>query len=141
MKNQKGVSLFEVVIAIIILLIIACFAIFNSRDSAPKAKAAELYSEMKSVEAAIDYVRMEMATREDFELIVNEHYDELAAGNLYRINSNGLAADFLGIKGLKRDYLIDYDTGHFELVQGVNIKGITVTTIDEVKSFLNSNNL
>ena len=76
MKNQKGVSLFEVIIAIIILLIIAFFAIFNSKDSVNQAKATEVYSEMRSVETAVEFVKSQMVMHDDFKLEKGKHYDE-----------------------------------------------------------------
>lgn len=150
MKNDKGVSLLEIVISIIILMIIALFAVYSSQNSVPRAKAAELYSEMKSVQQAVNFIKMEFDTKNDFELEQGKHYDKtgdeeggyIIYGNL--THSNGSAAEYLGIDNIKRDYkyVISYDPDdseykvNFMLVDSVNIQGTGVTTLKQLEDLI-----
>ena len=147
MKNQNGVSLFEVIIAIIILLIIAFFALFNSRNSVGQALATDVYSEMKSVEAVVDFIGTNMVMDEDFALERGKHYDEKLETDTYIIygiiNGNvfDTAASNLGLENLKRDYIVNYKERKFELKDAVNIQGTSVKTLADVNDLINSGNL
>ena len=145
MSNKSGLSMVEVIISIIILIIIAFFAIFNSQNSIPQAKAAEVYSEMRSVEAAVESIRTNMVMKDDFELVEGKHYDSVAQGKTGYYVINGFlegnetnAAEFLGLDNLKRNYLVNYETGNFELETPVNINGNSIKTLPEINSLINS---
>lgn len=130
----------EVVIAIIVLLIIAFFAIYNSQNSVPQAKLTEVYSEMKSVQAAVEFVNMNMVTNENFTLEIGKHYDQLSDGNyiIYGVLKHGSiqSAERLGINNLKRDYIVNYEDCTFELLEAVDINGTEVKTLSEVESMI-----
>ena len=142
MRKEAGISIIEIVISIIILIIIAFFAIYNSQNSVPKAKATELYSEMKSVQMAIESVRAELATKRDYVLEQDKHYDyKDDTNNLYTIygsmnHSDGKAAEYLGLDNLKRDYIVSYDTGDFMLAESVDIHGTGVITLKDVENLI-----
>ena len=146
MNNKKGVSMIEIIISIIILLIIAFFAVYNSRNSVGKAKLAEVYSEMISVQNAVEYVKSRMITENNFALEEGVHYDDEVTVNdkeykwIYGyLNHDACpSAENLGLNSLKRDYLIDYDDGDFMLKDYVDIQGIQVRTLQEVNSLRNS---
>ena len=144
MGNQNGVSVLEIVISIIILILLAFFAIYNSQNSVGKAEASELYSEMKSVQTAVESIRLELITRDGFSLNQDEHYDEvdpesgayIIYGNLE--NPDGKAAKYLGIDNLKRDYIVDYDdnNGNIRLRKSVDINGTQIISIKQLEAYL-----
>ena len=152
MKNQTGVSVLEVVISIIILIMIAFFAIYSSQNSIAKAEATELYSEMKSVQTAVEAIRLEAITNSDFSLKINQHYDRkiengndeeptyIIYGNLDTTHDSGKAAEYIGIENLKRDYIVSYETGKVSLFQAADINGTKVTEIEQLESFLGISN-
>lgn len=149
MKNQKGISLFEVIIAIIILLILAFFALYNSRNSVGQAIATDVYSEMKSVEAVVEFVNSNMVMDDSFVLQGGKHYDEKVEDKvdtyiIYgKVNANKLdtAASSLGLENLKRDYIVNYKERRFELKDAVDIQGTKVKTLADVNELINSGNL
>lgn len=144
MRKQNGVSMIEVVISIIILLFIAFFSIYNARNSVPTAEAAEVYSEMRSVEQAVEAVKLEMLMDDEFELKKDEHYDETSGSDyiIYgSLNHEVKAAKALGISNLKRDYIVNYSTGYFELKEEVSINGTKVKTLESVQSMIDGGNI
>ncbi len=52
MRNDKGISLLQVLISIIIIIMISSFAILYSSHTSTEAKLARLYSEMSAVKDA-----------------------------------------------------------------------------------------
>lgn len=144
MSNQNGISMMEIIISIIILLFIAFFSIYSAKNAVPTAEASEIYSEMRSIEQAIESVKAEMILNDDFALIEGTHYDE-ADGENYIIygslNHETSAADNLGINNLKRDYIVNFSTGSFELKDEVSINGTKVKTLESVKSLIDSGNI
>ena len=149
MKKQAGVSVLEVVISIIILVLIAFFAIFGSQKSVGKAEATELYGEMKSVQAAVEVVRSQAAIRDDFSLKQDQHYDEkidngenveptyIIYGSLNKEeHPEGKAAKYMDIENLKRDYIVSYETGRVSLRTSVDIQGTAITEIEQLESYI-----
>ena len=149
MKKQAGVSVLEVVISIIILILIAFFAIYSSQNSVAKAEASELYSEMKSLQTAVESIRIETITRGNFNLEKDKHYDEIIDngedaeptyiiyGNLYNDeHPAGKAAKYMGIDNLKRDYIVSYLTGEIALRYSVDIQGTGITQINQLENYL-----
>ena len=53
-RNQKGVSLIMLVIAIVMMLIIVTFAVFNSKNTTPEAKVAASLSSLASIKDACE---------------------------------------------------------------------------------------
>ena len=51
------------------------------------------------------------------------------------------AAKALGISNLKRDYVVNYTTGYFELKDDVSINGTKVKTLESVQSMIDSGNV
>lgn len=144
MRNQNGVSMIEVVISVILLLFIAFFSIYSARNAVPTAEMAEVYSEMCSVEQAIEAVKTEMIMDNEFELKKDEHYDEISGSDyiIYgSLNHEVKAAKALGISNLKRDYVVNYTTGDFELKDDVSINGTKVKTLESVQSMIDSGNV
>lgn len=133
----------EVIISIIVLVIIVFIAIYNSRNTIPQAKATELYAEMRAVEQAVEVVKSRFLTNEEFQLVEGEHYDDATAeSNWYIIygvldeEHSGVAAKNLGINDLKRNYLVNYNTGAFELEEAVAIQNTLVKTLEGLENII-----
>ena len=147
MKNNAGLSMIEIIIAIIVLLIIVFIATYNSKDAIPQAKATELRAEMIAVEQAIEVVKAKLLTNDDFQLIEGEHYDDTAEGNYYIIYGNldeehtVAAAKKLGINDLKRNYLVNYTTGAFELENPVAINNTEVRTLEGLENIIDGGSI
>ncbi|MBQ9266876.1 MAG: hypothetical protein IJ217_01095 [Clostridia bacterium] len=54
MRNERGVTLASVIVAIIIIIIIASFAIWYSSNTSTEAKLARAYAEVHSVKEAYE---------------------------------------------------------------------------------------
>ena len=145
MKTQKGITMIEVIVSIVVLLIIALLAVYMSKDSTMQAKATEVYAEMKAVDQAINTVRSDMLLDDSFSLEQGKHYDATTGEEDFYIiygsldDSNEMqAAKNIGLDSLKRNYIVNYETGEFKLQTAVDIKGNDIRTIREVKDLLDS---
>ena len=74
MKNNKGITMIEIVVVIIILILLAVIAIWNTTASYVKAEGTNLLSEFKSIEEGAIMLETVYNTRDNFELVENEHY-------------------------------------------------------------------
>ena len=75
-KNNKGITMIEIVIVIIILILLAVIAIWNSWPSYLKGEGTNILREFKSVETGAIMIRNIYNTNPDFELEPNVHYCE-----------------------------------------------------------------
>jgi hypothetical protein len=60
MKNNKGVTMIMLVITIILMILIASFAVYYSNNIGPEARLAAQYSSLKEVKAACDNAIIQM---------------------------------------------------------------------------------
>jgi prepilin-type N-terminal cleavage/methylation domain-containing protein len=65
MKKEKGVSMIELVVVMIILVMIAAFAISSGLDTVDQAKITEVYAEMRSIEESINGINTLKVTNAD----------------------------------------------------------------------------
>ncbi|MBQ9266877.1 MAG: type II secretion system protein [Clostridia bacterium] len=143
MRKEEGISMIEVVVSIIILLMIALFAIYSAQSSAAHAKAVEVYAEMLSVQQAVETVRSQIALQDDFEPLQGVHFDaELSDDNAVIIygsmqGTTSEVAKNLGINNLKRTYLVNFDSGDIRLMEPVDIQGTKIQTLSDAESLVN----
>lgn len=144
-NTENGISMMEIVVAIIILILIAFFAIYNSQNAVPQAKATELYREMKSMGEAVEFIKSNINIKEDYPL--GDFYDaEWEAEDWYIVYGTlnpdtttiRKAAKNLGLDNLKRDYVVNYKLGDFRLKDAVDVQGNQITTFAEINSLINS---
>ena len=76
MKNQKGVTMIELVIVIIIILLITTFSVYTGKEAADQATATEVYTEINSMRAAVNSISIKKELDSDFVLVEGEHYDK-----------------------------------------------------------------
>ena len=116
--------------------------IYNSQNSMRKAKIAEVYTEMRSIESAVAYIHGRMMYNDSFELQPGKHYDEFGTDSKTYIiygtmnHYDAISAKELGISDLKRDYIVNYEEGTFVLRDYVDIQGTKVRTMEQVEALL-----
>ncbi|MBR6252545.1 MAG: prepilin-type N-terminal cleavage/methylation domain-containing protein [Clostridia bacterium] len=81
-KNNKGITMIEVVIVIIILILLAVIAIWNTWSSYNKAEGTNLLNEFKSLEEGAVMLENIYNTNPDFELKEDEHYCTTVSGDV-----------------------------------------------------------
>ncbi len=86
-KNQKGVSLIMLVIAIVMMLIIVSFAVFNSQNTTPEAKVASSLSSLASIkdacENALGLIELNPEEYDDYYFFGNNIHNKInSAGGL-----------------------------------------------------------
>lgn len=57
-KNEKGITLIQTVIAVVMIAIIASFAILNSNDTVVETRIAKVYNEIKEVKKSIIEIKI-----------------------------------------------------------------------------------
>lgn len=137
-KEQKGVSLIMLVIAIAMIAIVASYAIFYSQNTTPEAKLARAYSSLKTVKDACGNAMMLI------ELNPNE-YDEFYffGDNIHQIHQDATALNEIAVDcGLsssldfsERTYLIkpaEIDEEEI-ILKNLELKGIQDTYIVDLE--------
>ena len=152
MKDNRGVSLIELVVVMIILALIAAFAFYNGFQSIEKSEATELYVEMTNLMNAVQGV---MAQREFDEggegwIVENGFSEDGDSGdngwfNVYgmgdpRYETSNLRKK-LNLDTIKRNYRVNYDTGEVELSTPVEVLGSYVRSYDSVRALAESNKI
>ena len=133
-KNNKGVTLVMLVITIILMLILASFAIYYSNDVAPEASLAAAFSSLKEIKnacnRAILEIEMDPSTYDEYyffgDNIQKEGHDVSAVAikcgaipsdfsdRTYRISNDGTDANKrrltnLEISSISDTYIVDLE--------------------------------
>ena len=164
MKNNKGITMIEIVVVIIILILLAVIAIWNTWASYLKAEGTNIYNEFKSLERGASTLETIYNTNEDFELKQYEHYCETKSGDVsgevwyviyghdyagdawYGGKSNGeeiyqKILDNWGIDNLNRSYEITFNDGikiRYANNNFVELNNFKVYTYEDIKSLRES---
>lgn len=141
MKTNRGISLIELVIVMIIMILIISFAVYSGIDSIGKAEATELYEEMNSMVSAVNGVmtRKEIADYDDS--WIESYYDVDLGNGWYLIKGGSNKAENLGIDILKRNYLINFETGEVMLETPVEVLETEVQTYDSIRRLVESDKI
>ncbi len=81
MKNNKGITMIEIVVVIIILILLAVIAIWNTWAPYMKAEGVNILSEFESVEKGAIMLDTFYNVNENFEFEQYEHYCETTSGD------------------------------------------------------------
>lgn len=119
MNNQKGVSMIELVIVIIIILMITTFSVYTGKEAADQAMVTEVYTEISSMREAINSINIKRELDSDFVLTQNEHYDEKVSD----ITGLETTADFEAMYGITVEN--EYEYGNLYLIYGMDEYGMT----------------
>ena len=151
MNNKRGVSLIELALVMIIMIIIAAFAIFNGSNTVDKAEATEIYEEIDNMVKATNgvIIQKELGNYDDEWL--KDYYDVDLGNNWYLIYgakglgesnyANSNVRKNIGMDTIKRDYRVNYDTGEVMLHQPIQVLGSTVQTYESIRALVNSNKI
>ena len=134
-KNNKGISLIQLIVAIIIMMIITSFALWYASNTSTEAKLARIYAEIKTVKEAYEnaiilnevsegtYDLESLSTTEE-SIISQFGADETAdllseitdKSKLYLVTPEN--AKELEIEKLTMEYVIDGKTGEVYIIGG-----------------------
>lgn len=139
LKNNKGVSLIMLVIAVIMMIIIVSFAVFSSKNTTPEAKLAAAYTSLKAVKDASTNALMLIEINPD-------EYDEYDFfGHNIQFNNSDLELNNIkqdcgiattGEEFSNRTYKIAPATNDEEkrILEKLDLKGITATYIVDLEN-------
>lgn len=136
-KNNKGITMIQMVITIVMMVLIAGFSIYNARDTIIETKVAKIYNEVEEVKNAV--TGLKIFEDENIENILGaplqnlNDYSELAAyykddQEYYLLNfkTNGnTLCDLLEIRNIENNYIVnlkDADNVEVFLVGGAMIE-------------------
>lgn len=166
MKNQKGVTMIELVIVLIIILLITTFSIYTGQNSVDQATATEVYSEMNAMREALNGVIIKNDIYGYYEYVAGEQYDfkvsELAGtaqefenaygididdaefDNLYIIvgmddmanYKNSKVKEYYGFESIKHSYLVNFEKGRADLLKTIKLSNRNVRTFEQVRALV-----
>lgn len=150
MNSNKGISMVELVIVIIIMILIAGFATFGGKSSLEKAEATEVYGEITNVKKAVNGVIAQMELEDGDTDWLNGYYDRVVNKDegwyeIYGINQDGyqnsLVRDKLNLDSIKRNYMVNYETGEVMLSEATTILGRNVRTYESIRAIMESDKI
>lgn len=116
MKKQKGVTMIELVIVLIIILLIATFSVFTGKEATNQAIATEVYTEINSMKSATNSIIIKKELNEEFMIEEGIHFDKKLSDEMTK-------------DALSNDYGVFIDTqGEFEkmyLIYGMDEYGMS----------------
>lgn len=143
MMKNKGVSMIELVIVIVLLIMIAAFAIFSTKTTNLQAEATLLHTEMKALYGGIRSVYQDYSYGiiDDFE--EGKHYNSKDGEwyVIYGISEPGYSPEIMeniGVDELKRTYLVNFETGEIKLAKPVNIGEYKIETYRDMETVMES---
>lgn len=152
MKSNRGVSMLELVIVMIIMVMIAAFAIFNGSKSIDQAEATELYVEMSNIQKAVNGVmfQRELESGDDNWIVDNGYVEtgDTGTNGWYYIYGIGEPAyetstlrKKLNMDSIKRTYRVNYTTGEVELAKPIEVLGSYVRSYESVRALVESDKI
>lgn len=138
MKSNKGITMIQMVVTVLMMALIAGFSIFNARDTIVEIKLSKVYEEMREVKKAVQSLNI-------FEENLSLHFDATPLENLnsyhqlteyqttpneyyYLDFSNKERAKFLeevlDIRNIENDYIVN--TANMENIEIFLVNGIEI---------------
>ena len=148
MRSNKGITMIQMVITIIMMVLIAGFSIYNSRDTIVEIRLSKTYEEMKEVKNAVASLNL---LEEDLTLYLGtplENFDGYAKLVGYYVdtpkqeyyyldfkNQGDVLGDILELRNIENNYIVN--TANIEnieifLVNGIKIDDDTYYTDEEI---------
>ena len=146
-KREEGVTLIQTVIAVVMIALIASFAIFNSRDTVVETRVAKVYNEILTVKKAV--LELEMLEEKGMEIFTEskiqnlDSYPEIASHG--KANQEYYYLDFekegnllqekLDIRNIENNYIVNVkniEDIEIFLVNGVKIRNEIFYKDDEI---------
>ena len=106
MNLQKGVSMIELVIVLIIIILIASFSVYTGNVAIEQASLTEVYSEILSIKSAVNDVNMKRSLSDDFDFdsYLGEMYDR-KIGDMSKAEYESMSG--IMVSDITFDYLKD----------------------------------
>ncbi len=123
-SKQKGISLIQMVITIVMMMLIALFAVFNSRDTITETKLSRVYDEMVKVKQAV------MGT-----ITLNENYISEIGTKVEDFSSYPQLASYYSTG--QEYYFLDFKTKGDVLQEILELRNIENNYIVNVKNLQN----
>lgn len=141
MKENRGISLIELVIVMIIMILIISFAVYSGIDSIGKAEATELYEEMNSMVSAVNGVMIKKELGEYDDAWLESYYDVDLGNGWYLLKGGSSKAENLGIDILKRNYLVNFESGEIMLENPATVLDTKVQTYESIRRLVESDKI
>lgn len=147
MKSNKGITIVELIIVMIIMIMLVAFSVYSGVNYVQKAEATNLYEEMHSMKLAIGSINMEMSMGDYDEawLVSNYTNGEVGEG-WYKVlateeaNGDDLSSKY-GVDIIRRNYLVNFKEEELILENAVEVLGTSVRTYDSVRILVESNKI
>ena len=141
MKNKKGITLIEVMIAVIVLVIIATFSILYSSNITDESKLAKVYNEINIVKDAIEESMVLIEINPEKYSLEYFFGEEVSVGNYnvgviskegtwYHIGEENYKT--LDLRNIDREYLYNASYKELFLVNGFERNGIALYRYEEI---------
>ncbi len=127
-KNNKGITMIQMVITIVMMVLIAGFSIYNARDTIVETKVAKIYNEVEEVKNAV--TGLKIFEDENIENILGTplqnlndypglavYYKDDQEYYLLNFKTNGnVLCDLLEIRNIENNYIVNLkDTDNVEV--------------------------
>ncbi len=154
MKNNRGVSAISLMVTIVVIILIASYSVFFSRDAVVEGNVAKIYSEIQEVTEAVKALSLDysiaLETLSGFELVSVEGMNQRVGNNLESdkqyyylgFGDDSLTEvmkqtlnDKLGVRSIENNYVVSVgDIGDVDvfLVDGINITGDNCYSFEEI---------
>ena len=147
MKQEKGVTMIMMVVTIVMMILIAGFSIYNSKDTIIETKLAKIYNEIKEVKTGV--IRYKVLYEDGMEVIADDKLSSLAAYPaistrekpdqeyylLDFVNKSNVLNDIFELRNVENNYIVnvkDIENIEIFLVNGIKIGDDTYYTDDEI---------
>ena len=153
-KNNSGISAVSLMITIVVIIIIASYSLFFSRDTVIEAQVAKAYSEIQGIEEATKALSLDASYAREYlggyevediadmnERVGNKlregkqyYYLGYADESVTDVEKRSLN-EVLGVRNIEGSYIISVgDIGEIDvfLVDGININDKFCYTYDEI---------
>ncbi len=124
-SKQKGISLMQMVITIVMLMLIALFAVFNSRDTITETKLSRVYDEMVKVKQAVIGI---VTLKEDYISEIGTKIEDFSSYPQLTPYYNGTEHEY---------YFLDFKTKGDVLQEILELRNIENNYIVNVKNLQN----
>lgn len=149
-KNEKGITLIQVVIAVVMLTLIASFAVLNSNDTAVETRIAKAYNEIIEVKKAV--IELKMLDEDELKMVLSgdkidslDEYPNLASYNKpdqeYYVlkfeneDKKDILLDTLELRNIENNYIVNIkDIENIEVFfeKGVRVRNEVFYSDDEI---------
>ena len=148
MRNNKGVSVVELVIVLIIMILLISFAVYSGSGSIEKAEATELYEEINSMHVAVNGIMMQKIMGDYDDAWLSNYYNKDLSNGWYEvIATNELTAGEVDLSDkyemdyIRRTYWINFETGEVMLAKPIEVLGVEVRSYQSIRNLVESDKI